>query len=42
MVRVRYVDAGDDGFIRCSQLRQLTPEFRELPMMALPAQLHGK
>ncbi|EDW61022.2 tudor domain-containing protein 7B isoform X2 [Drosophila virilis] len=41
MIHVRYVDAGDDGVVRCNQLLQLTPEFRELPMMALPAQLHG-
>ncbi|KAH8369829.1 hypothetical protein KR093_001081 [Drosophila rubida] len=42
MIHVRYVDAGDDGVVRCNQLLQLAPEFRELPMMALPAQLHGK
>lgn len=41
MIHVRYVDAGDDGVVRCNQLLLLTPEFRELPMMALPAQLHG-
>ncbi|KAH8413706.1 hypothetical protein KR222_004306 [Zaprionus bogoriensis] len=41
MIQVRYVDAGDDAVVRCNQLLQLTPEFRELPMMALPAQLHG-
>ncbi|XP_032591411.1 uncharacterized protein LOC6560700 isoform X2 [Drosophila grimshawi] len=41
MIQVRFVDAGDEGVVRCNQLLQLTPEFRELPMMALPAQLHG-
>jgi len=42
MIQVRYVDVGDDGVVRCNQLLQLTPEFRELPMMSLPAQLHGE
>ncbi|XP_062135151.1 tudor domain-containing protein 7B isoform X1 [Drosophila sulfurigaster albostrigata] len=41
MIHVRYVDAGDDGVVRCNQLLQLSNEFRELPMMALPAQLYG-
>ncbi|XP_017837742.1 tudor domain-containing protein 7B isoform X2 [Drosophila busckii] len=41
MIQIRYVDVGDDGVVRCDQLLQLPNEFRELPMISLPAQLYG-
>ncbi|XP_017025169.1 tudor domain-containing protein 7B isoform X2 [Drosophila kikkawai] len=41
IIHVSFVDVGDDGVVACDQLKTLPPEFRELPKMALPAQLYG-
>ncbi|XP_068148240.1 tudor domain-containing protein 7 isoform X2 [Drosophila tropicalis] len=41
IVHVRFVDLGDDGVLAKQQLIQLPMAMRELPKMALPAQLYG-
>ncbi|EDW79753.2 uncharacterized protein Dwil_GK17950 [Drosophila willistoni] len=41
IVHVRFVDLGDDGVLAKQQLIQLPMTMRELPKMAIPAQLYG-
>lgn len=35
-------DFGDISFLSTDALRPLTPEFRKIPQLAIPAKLHGK